>query len=301
LNNMYKPAIIYQDLTSALRRGIVRKHGNVRYWNSGSYSRRTWYYRHIIRVGRNSATRTGMETTIPAGYDVLWLRCLNDRWETFNVSFLDGKKEDLGKYTCGYRRLNEISPDGGSPDSYWHLHMWLPIPVQRSGVVVIQAVHNNDDWISGIAFGKNIWHHARNSAVAYYWRLNGGSPIGWAGNYWYNDNLAYMYRGRTHTLMVPVVPANRDKLLYFAEHNNSWLGSMHTSVTVNGHPIERLRTTYSNPFAIHFNGKTYDRYLAAKIPKDFIPKNAHFIKVEISMMYQSSPMYFRECGTHDLE
>jgi len=76
---------------------------------------------------------------------------------------------------------------------------------------------------------------------------------------------------------------------------------MHTDIKVNGTPIERFRTTYNNPFAVHFNSKFYTRYLAALIPNSLIPKEATFIKVEIDMRQQDANINYREMGTHDLE
>jgi hypothetical protein len=43
-------------------------------------------------------------------------------------------------------------------------------------------------WISGIAFGKNLWNHASNSAFAYEKAMNGGDQTESTENmYWNGD------------------------------------------------------------------------------------------------------------------
>jgi hypothetical protein len=49
------------------------------------------------------------------------------------------------------------------------------MPLRKSGGYIVHSDKYSDDWISGIAFSKNIWNHAKNSAVAYHWAINGGS------------------------------------------------------------------------------------------------------------------------------
>jgi len=66
--------------------------------------------------------------------------------------------------------------------------MWTPIPGTRSGSLMVYSDINSDCWISGLALGMNLWNHARNSAIAYHWKLNGGTD-GWDRENWNNDNL----------------------------------------------------------------------------------------------------------------
>jgi hypothetical protein len=81
-------------------------------------------------------------------------------------------------------------------------------------------------WISGIAFGKNLWHHAKNSAYAFENALNGGSRTSSASDmYWNNDQVTGIPHGIRTELMIPVIPSGKDKIVYFIEHNNSWLGT----------------------------------------------------------------------------
>jgi hypothetical protein len=102
-------------------------------------------------------------------------------------------------------------------------------------------------------------------------------------------------------LRVPVVPSNRDKLLYFVDFNDNWNDCMHAGITVDRNPIERLLATYDNPFARHWNSKFYERYIAARIPAGLIPANARYLDVSIDMSKQNEGIHVREIGTHDLD
>jgi len=83
------------------------------------------------------------------------------------------------------------------------------------------------------------------------------------------------------------------------QHNNNWLGTMHRRVIVEGKELPyRFRTSYTNPFATHFNSKQFQRYMAVVVPKELIKDDALFINVEIDMTEVDNPIYIREIGTH---
>jgi hypothetical protein len=94
----------------------------------------------------------------------------------------------------------------------------MAIPVPKGGKVGISCAksgeENVDCWISGLAFGKNIWNHAYNTAVAYRWGINGGDSIGWASDNLNGDQAAYVAPNTIETLMVPIIPNGKDKLIY---------------------------------------------------------------------------------------
>jgi len=244
----------------------------------------------------------GISVQIPDEYNVLWMRVLNDRWTVIKAKYLDNNNEDIGRFTCGYRSLNEYSPDGAAPDSSYNVHIWCQIPVEKNRKVgIISSYEKGDFWLSGIAFGKNIWNHARNSAPAYLWSLNGGNPTDWYSENHSNDVLAKMVGGSVYELKVPITNTNADKLVYIVQHNDASNSNMHTSLSVNGSQIERLRTTYFNPFATHHNSKSSQRYLAAFIPKEKLNPQDKFItlKIDLTSLNNDNYFYFREIGTHD--
>jgi hypothetical protein len=301
-NHLYRDAIIYHNIFDAFTKGICKKVGSPVGWNDELYAKREWNGRLILRLGFiDNSENNGMQVKVPDDYDVLWLRILNDRFFRVSVSYEDNGRKNIGQYAGGFRKLNEITPEGATPDSSSILHMWLPIPVKMGKVHIIRSNQGSDSWISGIAFGKNLWGHAMNSAIAYHYAANGGNTLEWESHNWNNDQLGKIAFGGVRKLMVPVVGNGKDKLFYIVEHNNNWLGTMHTSVKVNGTFVERLRTTYSNPFATHFNSKFYDRYMSCFIPKELIPEGATFITVDIDMSKQDKNIFFREAGTHDFE
>jgi hypothetical protein len=299
---MYKDAIIYHDIIEALEKNIISKIGNPSGWDENSWRVNLWNKRKLLKIGtQDNAIGNGITTTIPEGYDTLWLRVINDQWVTVKCNFLDGDKDYIGNFASGKRNLNEYSPDGAAPDSAINVHMWIPIPAGRSGKVGIYSGRGGDSWISGIAFGKNIWNHARNPALAYHWILNGGTETVWHSDKFFNDPLSHMPGGKAYDLKVPVVYSGKDKLVYIIEHNSDWTGTYHTSVSVNGVNIERFRTTYTNPFATHHNTKPWSRYIAARVPADLIKKEDRFITLRMDFTAQNpdNNFHFREIGTHD--
>lgn len=323
-NYIYQPdgAIIYQNIFDAKDKRVIEKIGNPIGYDDTTYApgKTLWEGRSIINYGSKvNPLKNGLLVHVPEEYEVVWLRVHNDSWTVVTVQVVS-TGEIIGRFATGYRRLNNLTPDGtlGS-DGHWQYHLWMPIPLPRNkvGDIVLTTSHTDANlWISGIAFSKNPWKHAMNSAVSYHWALNNpGTPedkvvndhklhgIEWVTGNWNNDQLIRVHNTGLNakaTLYVPVVPSGRDKLIYAAEHDSNWLGTGHIDMTINDKPIERFRSTYDNPFSRHFNGKMNMRYIAAKIPKEYISPQDKFVKLEINMKPTNHGMFFREVGTHDL-
>jgi len=79
------------------------------------------------------------------------------------------------------------------------------------------------------------------------------------------------------------------------------MGTQHGNVFINGQPVERFRTTYSNPFATHWNSKIYERYMATRIPANLIQATDKFVRLKIDMTNSNNHIHFREIGTHDYQ
>jgi len=310
-NNMYLPrdAIVYQEVLGPNKKILVpgvSKVGNPPNWDDFTYHEgNKWNGRSMFRIGINEAPAgSGLQiNAMPSGMSVLWLRHANHVWCRVKVTCLvDGKLVDFKETTMGYRNLNNYAPDGGPNDSFHLTHTWFAIRLnEKCKNIIITPKQNTDTWVSGIAYSKNLWNHAYNSAVAYHWAINGGTNADWETHNWNNDQLIRVMNGRLHKFIVPVVSNGKDKLVYLIEHNNNWLGTMHGTVRVNGKTIERFRTSYSNPFATNANSKIFSRYMAAYIPAEIIPKDALMIELEIDMTQQNHNLYLREIGTHDTE
>lgn len=292
--------LTYDNIHDAFNMGVIEKEGNPNAWldNHG-----WWNKKYLLRFGhQRQADSSGLKVNVPQAYDTLWLRVLGDRWFHFRISGASDDDSETEKYTAGYRRLNEWAPDGAAPDSMHTVHQWVNIPLQnrqKFSSYVLKCEIHADCFISGIAFSTNPWSHTRNSAVAYHWAVNGGDGCNWSTENWNSDNLARFDQGRIWIFRVPVISNNRDKLLYIVEHNNNWVGTMHTGVWVNGEKVERFRTTYQNPFATHFNSKLFDRYIAVKVPARLLKQGDKFLEVKIDMTNQDHHIHFREIGTHD--
>ena len=305
--------IVYQDIFAARDAGVIKKYGNPTYNDTGWNAANKWNLRPIIQYGAPGVTPdgNGALVVIPPGYTTVWVRILGERWNAVQARFIDGAQEDLGKWVGGFRSLNGYCPDGSTAEGAWvardhkefpgvMAHEWMPIAAGRSGQLLLTGKENsNEFFLSGLAFSKNPWAHATQSAVAFYWISNGGTAAAWNSECWQHDQLARIDAGTAPILKVPVLPSGRDKLLYIVEHNNSWVGTIHNGITVNGTAIERFRTTYNNPFARHWNGKFYERYVAARVPKELIG-NSRYLDVRIDLSMQiSAGLNFRELGTHD--
>lgn len=313
--------IVYQDIFEAKEKGVIAKLGNPQYNEASNGRNNPWNGRPIIMYGgKSEKDGNGAKVIIPEGYNTVWVRVLGERWNVIHAYFLGDGKEDLGLWAGGWRSANSYCPDGTLSDGYNGVaHQWVPIPVGRAGELALisqppqTAIQwNGDLWLSGLAFSKNPWAHAAQSAIGYHWALNGGN-----GTYcyldpkkkpqddwrqWNSDSLSRIDSNTTLVLKVPIVRSDRDKLLYLIEHNNNWNGCMHTGITVEGQPIERFMATYENPFARHWNSKLYERYIAARIPATLIPPSKRWLSVIIDMSKQrENGIHFREIGTHDLD
>ena len=58
----------------------------------------------------------------------------------------------------------------------------MAMPLRQAGRYVLSSYIYSDSWISGIAFGNNIFGHAYNSAYNYHRAFNGESPTFFEGN-----------------------------------------------------------------------------------------------------------------------
>lgn len=196
----------------------------------------------------------------------------------------------------GLSNATTISPDG-SIGSGKALHCWIPCCVPAGDWYWIAGGARNAQivYVSGIAVSSNPWCHGSNTGLSYHYNSNGSSNVSWNTHNWNGDILAQINGNVTATLYVPNIYSGRDKLVYIIEHNSTGEGGKHDSIAVQDNEIERLRATYSNPFATHFNSKIYNRFLAARIPAHLT--NSNLLKITIKT--NDDAIYFRECGTID--
>ena len=116
----------------------------------------------------------------------------------------------------------------------------------------------------------------------------------------YDDQ--YFEFKKSATFNVPIIISGNDKLLYIINHNDNWNSVSFSTVFVNGTQIESFRTTYQNPFAVHFNSKPFQRFIAARIPKSILTNTvSKVIQVKITSNNDTGAYMggFREIGTMD--
>lgn len=323
VHRMYPAApLIYEDILEAMQQGVIAKLGNpgvASNWNTRYTGQNLWNGRALVQFGSNNdSDGNGAVVTIPDGYDTLWIRLPGTSWNALKAYLLSDNalQKDLGMWVGGWRS-HSIDPDGTNSSSLAHdtqpANQWLAIPVGQAGRVVLVSKPRTDDnfWLSGVAFSRNPWAHAAQSAVSYHWGLNGTeNGVNWTSHNWWGDVGANLPGGTSLAMQVPVLPSGRDKLLYFISGPfYIWQSGryeediQHTAVLVNGKPIERFLSTYNTPFSRYWNSRPACRYYAARIPAELIPTTTRFLKVQIDLSKQAGILDFdfREIGTHDLE
>jgi len=296
-DHMYFPdgGTIYENITTALDNGWIQKSGNPPGWESNYWRNNPYHQRSLIRLYKSNNWNEGIQVYVPYTPGTLWVRIIvQAEWQGFTIYKNGGT--NMGEYNRGYSSATSISPDGsiGSGNAK---HCWIPccVPEANWYWIVGGTRHATLVHISGIAVTSNPWCHGSNTCLSYHWGSNGSSNIGWNSNGWNGDLLAQITSNVNAILFVPNIYSGRDKLVYFIEHNNTGEGGKHENIYVQDTEIERLRATYSNPFATHFNSKPYNRFLAARIPVHLT--NSNLLKITIKT--NDDWFYFRECGTID--
>jgi hypothetical protein len=293
---------VYQNIFEAKDDGAITPSDPLpQGYNDTDHRTSLWNGFKIINFGDNMKGHA--EINVPSGMNTIWVRVLGDRWTPLQTQSTDGSWSN--RWCGGHRDANCYCPDGSLSDANKDSHQWLPIPVGSSGNHKLRlnttGCSSGEFWISGLAFSKNPWNHATQSAIGYHWAVNGGDGTSWNHDNWNGDILAHLKSNTELLLKVPVIPSDRDKLLYLVEHNSNWNGCSHKGITINNTPIERFTATYDNPFARHWNSKSYNRYIAARIPANLINDTDRHLDVKIDMRSQNSDLKFREIGTHDLD
>jgi hypothetical protein len=323
--------IIYHDIFTAKTQQVITKGDMTSEYDETSYATTLWNKRKLIKYG--SSAIHDFKVNMPIEYDIVWLRVTNDRvnlYGTFHSTSAGTGSADsaeyYARYAGGYRNLITFTPDGGMTDSSQFYHKWVPIPIDKNNpnnqkTIILNNVTclaltlyggtykdsagtfvPGDNWISGIAFSKNPFKHTSISARGIYWAINNSEhSIGWNSDNWNSDNLAYFVGSTASNFRIPVIDylnETEDRLIYIIGHKDNWQNGSHTSLKCNGQPIERLRTTYINPFAKHYNSQRYSNYMAARLPASLIANSNGFLTFTIDRTTDDEPFYFREIGIH---
>lgn len=323
--------VIYHDIFTAKTQQVIAKGVVTSGYDETSYATNLWNKRKMIKFG--SAAIHDFKVNMPADYDIVWLRVTNDRWNiysTFHSTSAGTGSADTAsyyaRYAGGHRNLINFAPDGGMTDSTQWQHKWVPIPIDKNNpnnqktitlnnvtclaLTIYSGTYKDaagtfapgDNWISGIAFSKNPFKHTSVSALGIHWAINNSEhSIGWNSEDWNRDNLAYFVGSNVSNFRIPVIDylnETEDRLVYIIGHNDNWQNGSHSSLRCNGQLIERLRTTYINPFAKHYNSQMYSNYMAARVPASLIANSNGFLTFAIDRTTNDDPFYFREIGIH---
>ena len=198
IHRMYPASpLIYEDIFVALDRGVIAKLGNPRLeddWNVRHTAAKPYRGRPLLQLGSsNDSDGNGAVVTVPEGYNTLWLRRVVGGGGSAGLKayFLDGAGEALGHWS-GAQRPYQVCPDGSLPDNAGakegYEHQWLAIPVGRSGkVALISQQSDGYVWYSGVAFSRNPWAHAAQSARGCALGFNGSRGVTWHSAQYFGD------------------------------------------------------------------------------------------------------------------
>ena len=124
-------------------------------------------------------------------------------------------------------------------------------------------------------------------------------------NDWYGSNIIKVTETKSANIRIPIIKSGKNKLLYFVTLNyGSHMESLQVSIVDSNSNLVKLpnlRTTYSNPFARHFNSKIYNIYRATIIPDSLIIPDSfgrNFITINL-FAPSGTEFWFKELGTHD--
>ncbi|MCX6043285.1 MAG: 6-bladed beta-propeller, partial [Caldilinea sp.] len=197
IHRMYPASpLIYEDIFAAFNQGVIAKLGNPRLeddWNVRHTADRPYRGRPLLQLGSpNDSDGNGAVVTVPEGYNTLWLRVHGGGGSAgLKAYFLDGAGEALGHWS-GAQRPYQVCPDGSLPDNAGakegYEHQWLAIPVGRSGkVALISQQSDGYVWYSGVAFSRNPWAHAAQSARGCALGFNGSRGVTWHSAQYFGD------------------------------------------------------------------------------------------------------------------
>jgi sugar lactone lactonase YvrE len=197
IHRMYPASpLIYEDIFAAFNQGVIAKLGNPRLeddWNVRHTAAKPYRGRPLLQLGSsNDSDGNGAVVTVPEGYNTLWLRVHGGGGSAgLKAYFLDGAGEALGHWS-GAQRPYQVCPDGSLPDNAGakegYEHQWLAIPVGRSGkVALISQQSDGYVWYSGVAFSRNPWAHAAQSARGCALGFNGSRGVTWHSAQYFGD------------------------------------------------------------------------------------------------------------------
>ena len=323
-------------------------------WDDWSYSRgrrrnHTWYERNMLRYGwgHQGNHYGGLRIKVPDGVDTLWVQ-KHSGWNHDQVYYLKpggtantgaghapsdsgmhtryGYRKRSGKFgSANYSHGNNYTPYDGFARGvrYWIGAQWHPIPLERKLLdefpyISLVAVNSSDAWLTGLAFGRNPWNHAKTEAINLHWRLNGGNYMWWSGGWWYN-HWTYAHAWHNRRVYVPCIFNGKDKILYNKGHSWGVKGEAGDgwAIRVNGVDLGSLHSTFRNPFSQKDLPNNYvgSNYQGIHVPADVIMKNHHngsgsvsehqwqgdvgYLAVDLHGGWSDRHMYSTEMGTHD--
>jgi hypothetical protein len=304
-------------------------------WTNMAYRRNPYLGFNMYNLGVRGK---GIEIAIPVGCNVLWLTSLADRFMSFKICDLTDTV--YGIYAGGRSYSNGINPGGTVSTLLDNNYSWIPIPLYwlnnstqqtprkvRLYSYLDKSTNFNDGeyWVSKIAFTTNLWNHVLITPQMMYYDTNSTTYIPSNANKavyttssfierstditydpnWSNSGIIRVRDNTNFRLRIPIIKSGKNKILYFISINRSYTFDVLQVSLVNSDlnlvKLDNLKSTFSNPFATHYNSKILNSYRATIIPDSLITLDSFrrgFVTINI-FLPTGSDFYIRELGTHD--
>ena len=209
------------------------------------------------------------------------------------------------------------------------------IPTRRKVRLICYKSADDRFWFSKIAFSSNPWNHLAISSQMFYYNINSiaclpniiktmatattaatavydsteYTTMPNIANYvpaWNGTGIVLIAANINIQIRIPIIKSGKDKILYFVTINRS-IQSENLQVSLvdsnsNLIKLDNLKTSFTNPFARHYNYKLLSGYRATIIPDSLIvPDSFNRTFITINMFRPpDSDFYIRSFGTHDV-
>lgn len=289
--------IMYDNLRSIYKKNEVMKV----YKNPNNFKynpAERLYDKYVINFGDTTNTKDtgGILIKPPKDYPLMWLRVPYNQF-TSVMAYYEKNMEPIGNFIVG--KLWGIGPDGSDDDSFGKL-TWMQIPIPKgnsSNIIVISSAPKDSKYkfgnlsVTGLAFTKNMWNNVYNYSFNFIDSVNGG------GKLFFQHNFGLIQPKKVYTLHIPVIPSNKDKLLYMLTNDQYSNTTNIKSIKIGDKLIERFKKTYQSPFRnIYTPNYTF---VAAKIPNNLIDKTAKYIPITFDFSENNYNISVLAIGTHD--
>lgn len=217
----------------------------------------------------------------------------SDRWSVFSVWLCDVNGNNCVKLLRSSNNANGadtpssylLGPRNATKETAEHAWMTFPVTAQQVAsysnggkllfLVTSGPLNTNSNvlYLSGIALTPNPYGFVQHCALTLHWGMNSNAynELAW-NSIWNNEGLAMVPANSTNYAYVKVVDSEKDLLVTFHEHNNSWHGST-LLINVGSDPtVLSPSAAFLGIANVTYNSKFYMRPQSILIPAAIVKK-----------------------------